>query len=110
MGMLSKSTGQETREGQLMLSKYFLMAGSIILAAAAAIIVQKLLKSHASAAVSEGAGWYVMWLCLYPSVMVWSRKPEAAASRGKRPLTFFGWATIGLLGAVGVTTAYFYFP
>src|SRR6266545_3745325 len=103
MRTLSKSTGQETGEGQLRQSKYFIMAVSIIVAAAAAIMVQKLLKSHVSAAVAQGTGWYVMWLCLYPSVMVWSRKPEAARSRAKRPLTFLGWALIGLLGAIMVT-------
>jgi FtsH-binding integral membrane protein len=108
--MLSKSTGQETGEGQLMLSKYFIMAVSIIVAAAAAIIVQKLLKSHVSAAVSQGTSWYVMWLCLYPSMKAWSRKPEAAPTRGKRPLTFFGWALIGLLAAIMVTTTYIWFP
>ena len=89
-------------------AKYLIAIVTIIGAAVAAIIVRILLKSYVSAPVRQGAGMYVMWLCLYPLMKAWARKPKSLS--GKRRLNFIGWAIIGLLPAVFVTGAYIYFP
>jgi hypothetical protein len=94
----------------LVRSKYLITVVSILVAAAASVLMRKLLKSHVSEPLSQGAGMYVMWLCLYFAIKSWSHKPEATSSEEKRQLTFWGWAVMGLLPAVMVTTAYIYFP
>ena len=76
----------------------------------AAVVVKIVLKSHVSEPVRQGAGMYVMWLCLYPAMKAWSHKPERASSSKKRQLNFIGWTIIGLLPAIFVTVAYIYFP
>ena len=91
-------------------SKYLIAIVTIVCAAVAAVVVKIVLKSHVSEPVRQGAGMYVMWLCLYPAMKAWSHKPERASSSKKRQLNFIGWTIIGLLPAIFVTVAYIYFP
>lgn len=89
-------------------AKYLIAIVTIVGAAVASIIVRMLLKSYVSEPVRQGAGMYVMWLCLYPLMKAWARQPKSLS--GKRRLNFIGWAIIGVLPAVFVTVAYIYFP
>ena len=83
-----------------MTSRYIIPFISFVGAIVSAVLVRKLLEHHVSDAVRQGAGWFAMWLALYPAVKFWSYKPESSSSSGKRRLNFVGWSIIGVLPAV----------